>query len=216
MKEVKQHISDSRIDYSKSELDEKIIDKDPIAEFARWMKEVIDKKLPEPNVMVLSTVSEERKPSSRVLLLRGFDENGFVFFTNYHSKKGKDIDRNPNASMNFFWHDAEKQVRVEGVLEKISAEESDAYFKSRPRESQLGAWTSQQSESVGSRAELEKKYKETEEKFKGVDVPRPPHWGGYLLKPDVIEFWQGRPSRLHDRIQYTLKNEKWVIERLAP
>ena len=194
----------------------KIIDKDPIAEFARWMKEVIDKKLPEPNVMVLSTVSEERKPSSRVLLLRGFDENGFEFFTNYHSKKGKDIDRNPNASMNFFWHDAEKQVRVEGVLEKISAEESDAYFKSRPRESQLGAWTSQQSESVGSRAELEKKYKETEDKFKGVDVPRPPHWGGYLLKPELIEFWQGRPGRLHDRIQYTLKNKKWLIERLAP
>ena len=216
MKDVKQHISGSRIDYSKSELDEKIIDKDPIAEFARWMKEVIDKKFPEPNAMVLSTVSQEGRPSSRILLLRGFDEKGFVFYTNYHSKKGKDIEQNPHASMNFFWHDAEKQVRIEGVLEKLSPAESDAYFRTRPRESQLGAWTSQQSESISNRTELEKKYKETEEKFKGVDVPRPPHWGGYLLKPDVIEFWQGRPSRLHDRIQYTLKNEKWVIERLAP
>ena len=216
MKEIKDHIATSRTDYSMHYLEEATVDKNPVVQFGVWMKEAIDKKIVEPHAMVLSTASDDGKPSARILLLRDFNEKGFVFYTNYNSRKGKEIEKNPFAAITFFWYQMERQIRIEGILEKQNTSESDTYFKTRPRESQLGAWTSQQSEIVNSREGLDKCYKEIEEKYKGIEIPRPVYWGGYILKPNKMEFWQGRPGRLHDRVIYISEGNNWVIKRLAP
>jgi pyridoxamine 5'-phosphate oxidase len=166
--------------------------------------------------MTVCTATKEGKPSARILLLRNFDETGFVFYTNYNSRKGEEIEKNPYCSLLFFWPELERQVRIEGTLQKQNKQESDLYFQTRPRTSKLGAWTSPQSEIIESRKVLDEAYKKTSEKFPDENVPRPEFWGGYLLMPNIIEFWQGRPSRLHDRIVFEKENNNWKIARLAP
>jgi pyridoxamine 5'-phosphate oxidase len=188
----------------------------PLQQFKAWFKEAIDADVAEPNAFVLATVNEMNKPSARVVLLKEVTDMGFVFFTNYQSHKGLEMDTNPHVSLNFFWSELERQVRIDGVVKKISDEESDDYFNSRPRESQIGAWASPQSSIIHNRPVLETRVDFYTKKFKGADVPRPPYWGGYLVKASQIEFWQGRPSRLHDRILYDYIDGHWVIERLAP
>ena len=188
----------------------------PIEQFQIWFDEAISSELLEPNAFVLSTVSNEGKPSSRIVLLKGLDD-GFKFYTNYLSRKGTELIENSNACITFFWAELERQVRIEGLMEKVSAEESDEYFQSRPRGSQIGAWTSNQSMVIENREILEDREKYLITKFGDNLIPRPPHWGGYRLVPTYIEFWQGRPSRLHDRIAYTSsENGEWKIERLSP
>lgn len=217
MKDLQKHINTLRRDFSLEQLEESAVEKNPILQFAKWYREAIDAQLVDPNAMLVSTVSSDRKPSTRVMLLRDFDENGFVFYTNYNSRKGKEILENPYTSITFFWIELERQIRIEGKIEKQSPEESDSYFNSRPRESQLGAWASAQSTSILGRNELEGKLVEIALKFNDKEVHRPPFWGGYRLKPTHIEFWQGRPSRLHDRIVYSLTDEgSWEIGRLSP
>lgn len=216
MENTNNYINTLRRDYSKHELDESHVDKNPLAQFDAWFKDAVKAEVHEPNAMVLSTVSSERKPSARVLLLRGFNEKGFVFYSNYNSRKGMEMEQNPYAAMTFYWQEIERQVRIEGKIEKQEEEKSTDYFNSRPRESKIGAWTSPQSKIIKSRSELDIKYAELTEKYKNGEVLRPPFWGGYYLKPSSIEFWQGRPSRLHDRILYTFQNNDWKIERLAP
>ena len=216
MDDLRLYINTLRHDFSKKSLDEKDVNKNPILQFEKWFKEAVDVKVNEPNAMALSTVDEENKPSSRILLLRNFNDNGFVFYTNYNSRKGEEILLNPKAALLFFWPELERQVRIEGTLIKQSTEESDIYFKTRPRGSKLGAWTSAQSKVVADRKELDDEYSKMSEKFPTDDIPRPVHWGGYLLIPNTIEFWQGRASRLHDRILFTRNNRDWKIERLAP
>ena len=193
-----------------------MVNSNPIVQFDLWMKEALNADIPEPHAMNVSTVSKEGKPSSRIVLLRNFSENGFVFYTNYNSKKGNDISENNCAAINFFWPQLERQIRIEGKLQKVDSKISDEYFASRPHDSQLGAWASNQSEVLKNRQELEEKFAALEEKFAGKNVPRPEHWGGYCLVPDSIEFWQGRPSRIHDRIKFTTVNNEWKIERLSP
>lgn len=216
MELTRENIQNLRQDYRAAELSEADIDKNPIAQFAKWFKDALDAKLYEPNVMTLATADLSGKPSSRILLLKGFDEDGFVFFTNYNSKKGKDLQENPQAAMQFFWPELERQVRIEGIVTKASAEASTAYFHSRPKGSQIGASASPQSTVIPDREILEERVKELTATYLEAEVPRPEHWGGYVLKPAHIEFWQGRPSRLHDRITYTSVNGVWTINRLAP
>jgi pyridoxamine 5'-phosphate oxidase len=213
---INEYIKSLRTNYSKHSLDEKEVNADPLRQFELWMKEAIEAKVNEPHAMVVSTVDKNGKPSSRILLLREVSDKGFSFYTNYHSRKGSDIEQNPFVCLNFFWPELERQVRVEGKLSKQTDRESDEYFETRPRESQLGAWVSTQSHVLKSREELERKFAETEQKFSGKPIPRPPYWGGYNLKPERLEFWQGRPHRLHDRIQYTINMDSWKIERLFP
>jgi pyridoxamine 5'-phosphate oxidase len=214
MDDIRNYINTLRHDFSKESLDEKDVHGNPLTQFSKWFHEAVDAKVNEPNAMAVSTVSTEGKPSSRIVLLRNFDENGFVFYTNYTSRKGEEISGNPNAALLFFWPELERQVRIEGMLVKQSAAESDDYFNSRPRTSRLGAWTSAQSKVIESRNVLDEEYMKLEKKYPG-EVPRPDYWGGYILKPASFEFWQGRPSRLHDRILYEL-GEGWKISRLAP
>ncbi|MCE3278136.1 MAG: pyridoxamine 5-phosphate oxidase [Bacteroidetes bacterium] len=216
MDDLRNYINTLRHDFSKQTLDEKDAHFNPVTQFSKWFQEAVDSKVNEPNAMCLSTVSAEGKPSSRILLLRNFSEEGFVFYTNYTSRKGEEITANPNVALLFFWPELERQVRIEGKLIKQSKEESDLYFNSRPRTSKLGAWTSAQSKVIASRKVLDEEYKRLSDQFPGDDVPRPEHWGGYVLRPESMEFWQGRPSRLHDRILYTNEGQKWKIERLAP
>ena len=197
-------------------LSENDVHKNPISQFAIWWDEAISSNIEEVNAMTLATVNEEGYPSARIVLLKDYNEKGFVFFTNYESRKGKSLLINPNASIVFFWKELERQVRIQGVVEKISEEESTAYFTSRPVESKIGAWASPQSEVIESRDFLETRFKNFEEKYSKIEIPKPPHWGGYIVKPSRIEFWQGRPGRLHDRIEYNKNNEGWTIERLAP
>jgi pyridoxamine 5'-phosphate oxidase len=188
----------------------------PFNLFSEWYKEAYETAQPEPNAFVLSTVDKENKPSSRILYLKAMSDNNFVFFTNYNSHKGKDLEGNNNASMLFFWPGKERQIRIEGEVVKISEEESDAYFESRPRSSQIGAWASHQSDFLEERDDLENRLKDYASKFIDV-VPRPLHWGGYMLKPRLIEFWQGRPSRLHDRIVFEMEgNGDWKVYRKNP
>lgn len=202
---------------SKKILDEKNVDPDPFKQFSLWFNDAASSQMPLPNAMVVATASENGKPSARVMLLKDFDERGFVFYTNYTSRKGRELEHNPSAALVFYWPDLVRQVRVEGTLEKLSAEDSDRYFQTRPRSSQLGAWASSQSEDVGSRAELDRTYEKLEREFSGKQIPRPTHWGGYRLKPTRMEFWQGRIARLHDRIVYELQPDgRWKIKRLAP
>lgn len=216
MEDLRLYINTLRHDFAKQTLDNKDVNTNPVLQFEKWFKEAVDAKVNEPNAMTVATASPEGRPSARILLLRNFDENGFVFYTNYTSRKGGEILKNPYASLLFFWPELERQVRIEGKLTKQSAEESDKYFKTRPRTSKLGAWTSEQSRVVASRAALDEEYKKLSEKYPGEDVPRPIYWGGYILEPTSIEFWQGRPSRLHDRLLYTKEKDNWKIERLAP
>jgi len=180
------------------------------------MNEAISSNLLEPNAMILATANKDGAPSARTVLLKGFDERGFVFYTNYESAKAKNLSENPIASLLFFWAELERQARIEGKVEQVSKADSEEYFRSRPRESQLGAWASKQSSVIASREVLEKKFEEMRKKFEGKEIPLPPFWGGYRVIPQSIEFWQGRESRLHDRICYSFENGKWKIERLSP
>jgi pyridoxamine 5'-phosphate oxidase len=209
-------IADLRREYSLARLDEKEVSRDPIAEFARWFAEAQAAEVEEPNAMVLATATLEGKPSARVVLLKGFDERGFVFFTDYRSLKGAELEANPRAALVLHWSELERQVRITGDVTRTSAEESAAYYRSRPLGSRLGAWVSHQSQAIPSRDVLEGGLRDVERRFAGGDVPLPPYWGGYRVKPGAIEFWQGRENRLHDRIRYVKDEGGWRIERLAP
>jgi pyridoxamine 5'-phosphate oxidase len=216
MDDLREYINKLRHEFTLQRLDELTVDPDPVKQFGVWFREAADAQMPDPNAFVLSTASAQGRPSARVLLLRNFSEEGFAFYTNYHSRKGKEIEENPYAAMTFFWQQLERQVRIEGILEKQSDEESDLYFSSRPAGSRIGAWVSLQSQVIASRKELDIRFEELQKEYEGKEVPRPAHWGGYWLKPQMVEFWQGRPSRLHDRIVYHLENGEWSRRRLAP
>jgi pyridoxamine 5'-phosphate oxidase len=210
-------IADIRKDYSLQTLDEHGVADNPIDQFTKWWKEAVSSDIVEVNAMTLATVSSEGIPAARIVLLKGYDKNGFVFFTNYESKKGQDLLAHPLAALVFFWKELERQVRISGRVEKVSAEESDAYFQSRPEGSRLGAWASPQSKPISSRQVIEEQLAAYQQTYHLHPIPRPPHWGGYRVVPDTIEFWQGRSSRLHDRIQYKKDAaDNWVISRLAP
>jgi pyridoxamine 5'-phosphate oxidase len=208
-------LADLRRDYSGKELTRSVVDPDPFTQFSIWLDEALSSEITDANAMVVSTVDADCHPSSRVVLLKGLDDRGFVFFTNYESRKGVDLANNQNISLTFFWPQLQRQVHVAGVAEKTSQQESETYFKSRPLDSQIGAWASHQSSVIESRAALEARFQEIRERF-GEDVPLPPFWGGYRVKAGQIEFWQGRASRLHDRIVYKRANGAWTIERLSP
>lgn len=209
-------LADIRTDYSKARLNIEETAEDPIEQFQQWFREAQEAKVHEVNAMNLSTASADGRPSSRIVLLKEITEKGFAFYTNYESSKGRQIAENPFAAITFFWPELERQVRIEGRVEKISPELSDQYFSSRPRASRLGAWASPQSREIPDRKTLEEREKEYKEKFGEGPIPRPPYWGGYELIPDHIEFWQGRPSRLHDRLVYQKDVSGWVRKRLAP
>jgi len=217
MSQVSETIRTLRYELSFRELDKKMMNKNPYRQFEQWMDDAIQAGVIEPNAMTLATVSKKGFPDARIVLLRGINKDGFSFFTNYKSKKGQDLSNNNKACLNFFWTELSRQVRINGTVKKLSATESNAYFNSRPRESQLGAWASSQSEKVISRDKLEKQFAAYEKKFAGKKVSRPPHWGGFILNPSKIEFWQGRTNRMHDRIVYLKQNGgRWKIERLSP
>jgi len=214
---MKQAISDLRKEYSKHTLDSDTVDRDPIKQFSTWFEEAVKAETPEPNAMSLATVNHQGLPSCRIVLLKGIEDGGFVFFTNYASDKGEDLEHKPVAALTFFWSELERQVRIQGTVRKVSKEASTAYFQSRPRDSQIGAWVSPQSTPISNRAILEERRKSIEEKFSGQEkLPKPEQWGGYHVAPLLIEFWQGRPSRLHDRIVYVRNGDQWDIRRLAP
>ena len=211
------NIADIRKDYNLQSLSEADVAADPFLQFDQWWDDAIKSEIDEVNAMTLATATTDGIPSGRIVLLKGYDKNGFVFFTNYQSHKGKELQQNPYACLIFFWAALERQVRICGTVAKASAAESDAYFTSRPAGSRIGAWASPQSNVIAKREVIEDRLKELKQQFSDGNIPRPPHWGGYLVKPTQIEFWQGRPSRLHDRIQYTLQTAgNWIIERLAP
>lgn len=205
-----------RQDYSQSQLDEQSVFGSPVDQFEKWMQEALISDIKEPNAMSLATINPQGRPESRIVLLRGFDASGFRFFTNYGSAKAKGLEANPFAALTFFWPELERQIRIEGAVTKTSAEESDVYYNSRPRGNRLGAWASPQSEELADRSVLEGLHARFNAQFEGKDVPRPENWGGFRLNPDRIEFWQGRPSRLHDRVCYKKEGEEWAIVRLAP
>ena len=210
-------IADIRKDYKLRSLLEKDVATQPIRQFDTWWQEALHSEIDEVNAMTLATASADGVPAARVVLLKGYDERGFVFFTNYESFKGMQLAENPRACLVFFWKELERQVRITGLVEKVSAEESDAYFNSRPEGSRIGAWVSPQSQVINSREWLEEQEKKYLSDFSGKPLKRPDHWGGYRVKPISIEFWQGRSNRLHDRIQYSLQADNtWIIERLAP
>jgi pyridoxamine 5'-phosphate oxidase len=208
------HVARLRKEYTRSGLEE--IDPDPIEQFRRWFEESLAAGLHEPNAMTLATATPEGRPSARVVLLKGFDERGFVFYTNYEGRKGEELEANPYCALVFYWGELERQVRVEGRASRVPRRESDEYFGSRPRGSQLGAWASEQSRPVGGREVLEERLRGLEAEYEGREVPRPPFWGGYRVEPEVIEFWQGRESRMHDRLVYRCSGRGWGRKRLQP
>lgn len=210
-------IADIRRDYMLESLTEADVAANAIDQFTAWWDEAVKSDIDEVNAMTLATATPNGIPSARIVLLKGYTHDGFIFFTNYQSHKGKELANNPHASLVFFWKELERQIRIDGVVEKVSAADSDTYYQSRPANSRVGAWASQQSIVIADRKVVENNFLRYEEKFGTGFIPRPEHWGGYILKPSVIEFWQGRSSRLHDRIQYTQQPDKgWAICRLAP
>jgi pyridoxamine 5'-phosphate oxidase len=210
-------IAEIRKEYSRATLDQTEVNKNPIVQFEKWFDEAITSKALEPNAMTLSTITEVGKPSARIVLLKGVESNRFLFYTNYQSQKGKELDANPACALTFFWPELERQVRIEGVCTRVDEATSDTYFKSRPRGSQLGSWASPQSTLIKNRELLEARVKELEKRFEGKEMlPKPKQWGGYAVDPLEIEFWQGRQSRLHDRIVYYKTDGNWTIHRLAP
>jgi len=210
-------IADLRKDYAAQTLTEETMADNPFSQFSQWWRQAIDSQILEPNAMTLATASPDGMPAARIVLLKDFSPEGFVFYTNYQSFKGLQLEANPKACLVFFWKELERQVRITGLVEKTSAEESDAYFLSRPAKSRLGAWASPQSRVIESRDWLDHNFTEVDQRFGGEPSERPPHWGGYRVKPVIVEFWQGRPSRMHDRIQYSIENDgQWKRERLAP
>lgn len=213
--EIMSKLSDLRKTYSRDSLSESEVRPNPIEQFNHWFEQASQAQCPEPNAMTVASATKEGAPSARVVLLKDVDERGFIFFSNYQSHKGRELISNPHAALLFHWHELERQVRIEGSVEKLPDNESDDYYDSRPLDSRIGAWASPQSEVIPGRTTLIKNAAEYGLKF-GLNPPRPPHWGGFLVKPKRIEFWQGRPSRLHDRILYRLENDQWIIERLAP
>jgi len=215
MSDSTQWFESLRVSYEQGELNESDINHNPLDQFNKWLEEAIKNQVPEPNAMVLATVNKDGQPGARNVLLKSADDNGFIFFSNKHSDKATDLKQNPNCTLLFSWLSQHRQVIVKGKAEEISKEESNTYFQTRPYGSRIGAWVSEQSQVIKNREELEIKVKEVMDKYPE-NVPMPNHWGGYLVKPESIEFWQGRPSRLHDRIRFTKKANTWAIERIAP
>lgn len=209
-------IADIRREYARARLDEKSVSHDPMVEFARWFAEAQEAQVEEVNAMTLATASCDGAPSARIVLLKAFDAGGFVFFTDYRSRKGEELEANPRAALVLFWSELERQIRITGRVARTSAKESESYFQTRPLGSRLGAWVSHQSRVIPSRAPLEADLKEVEARFSNGEVPLPPHWGGYRVMPETFEFWQGRENRLHDRIRYVRDGPKWRVERLSP
>ena len=218
MEKFRDYISRLRRDFSRESLDEKTANADPFLQFEKWFIEAVESQVPDANAMTLATAGHQCRPSCRIVLLRDFSpEKGFVFYTNYNSRKGDEITLNPFVCLNFFWPQLERQVRINGKAEKQTTEESDLYFSSRPRDSQIGAWASPQSKTITNRTHIEERCKAVNESYKDVIIPRPEWWGGFKVMPYEIEFWQGRPSRLHDRLLYSFDfTANWKIERLAP
>lgn len=209
-------LSDLRTDYRRAALDVSQVDLDPHRQFARWFADARAAGVPEPNAMTLATADAEGRPSARIVLLKDADANGFTFYTNHQSRKGRELAERAQAALLFFWPELERQVRIEGTVEVVTSAAADAYWRSRPRLSRVGAWASPQSAPLPDRAALEARFDEAQARFPGDDIARPPHWGGYRVVPARLEFWQGRPSRLHDRIVYTRQGDGWQIGRLAP
>jgi pyridoxamine 5'-phosphate oxidase len=205
-----------RLEYSSRQLSRSAASPDPFDQFAAWFDEALSAQIAEPNAMLLGTADAAGNPSGRIVLLKGFDKSGFVFFTNYESRKARNLAENPRCFLHFFWRELERQVVIYGLANRVSEAESDEYFASRPYESRIGAWASRQSEPIASRSEIEARFEEYKRLYPGPDVPRPPFWGGFRVKPDRFEFWQGRPGRLHDRLEYYLSEGKWQIRRLSP
>jgi pyridoxamine-phosphate oxidase len=216
MNDISQQIIQLRREYSSHQLTDHSVLNDPLSQFKTWFDEALQVEQPDPDAMTLSTATTEGHISARVVLLRGLDERGFVFYTNYESRKSRELMFNPRVALTFYWFSLNRQVRIEGIVEKVSRRESEEYFQTRPRGSQLGAWASPQSDEIASREALDQMLEEIELRFKEQPIPCPPFWGGFRVKPIIIEFWQGRESRLHDRILYTLTDKKWRISRLAP
>ena len=213
----KKSLQNLRENYSKGGLTEDTLLTNPMEMFEAWINDAIKSQVPEPNAMIISTLSSDGFPTGRVVLLKDIIDGDFIFYTNYESAKAKEITHHEKVSITFLWKEIERQVRINGICHKVSEDISNAYFKKRPRGSQIGAWVSPQSKIITNRAFLEERKSQFEEQFKNQkDIPKPPNWGGFAVKPHVIEFWQGRPSRLHDRLRYTLENEHWKIRRLAP
>jgi pyridoxamine 5'-phosphate oxidase len=214
---VDEELARLRREYADQGLAESDVDADPIVQFATWLRDAVDAGIHEPNAMLLATASVPSVPSARMVLLKGFDARGFVFFTNYESRKAVELDTNPRCALVLPWHPLQRQVRIEGAAQRVDAEESDDYFAVRPRGAQLGAWASPQSKAVSDRGALERRYAAAAQRFgDGVAVTRPPYWGGYRVVPSMVEFWQGRPGRMHDRLRYRRTDTDWTLDRLAP
>ncbi|MCO6500095.1 MAG: pyridoxamine 5'-phosphate oxidase [Vicingus serpentipes] len=216
MEELQNYLNSIRRDFADQPLDEKSVADNPFKQFEKWFEEAVNAQILDPYAMSLATVSYDDQPSTRIVYLRGISEEGFKFYTNYNSQKGKDLLENKKVALNFFWGELERQIRIEGEVEKLSKKESDVYFAGRPRESQIGAWASTQSSIIKNRKELEDKVRYYTEHYKDMDVPRPDNWGGYIVKPLRVEFWQGRPNRLHDRLVFSKNETDWELNRFAP